>query len=195
LSGGFLAAAPEVIVDRNLVERAQRGDRDAFAQLATIASDRLFATALRILRDFDAAGDALQMALVHIWRDLPTLRDPERFEAWSYRLIVRQCHAELRRARRRPRAADLMSTDAAIGDAQLSVSLRDELDRAFERLSTDHRAVLVLMYYGDHTIPEIAESLGISEGTVKSRLHYARSAMRAALDADARPVSQEGRLA
>ena len=182
-------------MDRRLVDRAQRGDRDAFAQLATIASDRLFAIALRILRDVDAAGDALQLALVHIWRDLPTLRDPDRFEAWSYRLIVRQCHAELRRARRRPQAVDLLSTDAAIGDAQVSVSLRDELERAFDRLSADQRAVLVLMYYRDQSIQEIAESLGIPEGTVKSRLHYARSAMRAAVEADARPVTQEGRLA
>ncbi len=190
-----MAAAPEVTVDRSLVERAQQGDRQAFAQVAAGASDRLFAVAVRVLRDHDAAGDVLQGALVRIWRDLPMLRDPGRFDAWSYRLIIRQCHAELRRARRRPPALDLMSTDGSIGDAQLSVALRDELERAFGRLSTDQRAVLVLMYYRDQTIPEIAESLGIPEGTVKSRLHYARSAMRAAVEADGRPVTQEGRLA
>jgi RNA polymerase sigma-70 factor, ECF subfamily len=182
-------------VNRSLVERAQRGDRQAFAQLAADASDRLFAIAVRILRDPDAAGDALQAALVAIWRDLPTLRDPERFDAWSYRLIVRRCHTDLRRGHQRTSTVELLPTDAAVGDAQVSVSLRDELERAFDRLSADQRAVLVLMYYRDQSIPEIAVELGISPGTVKSRLHYARAAMRAAIEADARPVAQEGRLA
>ena len=182
-------------MDRSLVKRAQRRDRQAFAQVAAGASDRLFAIALRILRDYDAAGDVLQAALVSIWRDLPMLRDPDRFDAWSYRLIVRQCHDELRRRRRRPSMVELMPSDAAIDDDQVSVSLRDELERAFTRLSVDQRAVLVLMYYDGQTIPEIASALGISQGTVKSRLHYARAAMRAAVEADARPVPQEGRLA
>ena len=182
-------------MDRSLVERAQRGDRQAFAQVAAGASDRLFAIALRILRDYDAAGDVLQAALIQIWRDLPTLRDPERFDAWSYRVAVRQSQAELRRSRRRPAMVELLPSDAAIGDGQISVSLRDELERAFRRLGADQRAVLVLMYYDAQTVAEIATTLGISEGTVKSRLHYARAAMRAAVEADARPVSQEGRLA
>ena len=182
-------------MDRSLVEAAQRGDREAFAQLATDSSDRLYATALRILRDGDRAGDALQNALVDIWRELPRLRDVERFEAWSYRVVVRACHAELRRAQRRPLTFELMPTDATVGDNQHSVSRRDELERAFGRLPVDQRAVLVLMYYRDLTIPEIAVALGISSGTVKSRLHYARTAMRAAIEADSRPVPQEGRLA
>jgi RNA polymerase sigma-70 factor (ECF subfamily) len=181
-------------VDRSLVERAQHGDRHAFAQLASGASDRLFAIALRIVRDYHGAGDVLQAALIQIWRDLPTLRDPERFDAWSYRVTVRQSQAELRRTRRRPATVDLMPTDAAIGDGQISVSLRDELERAFQRLAPDQRAVLVLMYYEEQTVAEIATTLGISQGTVKSRLHYARAAMRAAVEADARPVPQEGRL-
>jgi RNA polymerase sigma-70 factor (ECF subfamily) len=178
-----------------LVERAQQGDREAFAQLAGASSDRLYATALRILRDGDRAGDALQNALVDIWRELPKLRDPDRFEAWSYRVVVRRCHSELRHAQRRPGAIELLPSHAAIGDEQISVSQRDELERAFTRLPVDQRAVLVLMYYRDLTIPEIASALDVSPGTVKSRLHYARDAMRAAMEADARPVPQEGRLA
>ena len=182
-------------MDRSLVERAQHGDRQAFAQLASGASDRLFAIALRIVRDHHAAGDVLQAALIQIWRDLPTLRDAERFEAWSYRVTVRQSQAELRRTRRHPTTVELLPSDASIGDGQISISLRDELERAFQRLAADQRTVLVLMYYEDQTVAEIAATLGISQGTVKSRLHYARAAMRAAVEADARPVSQEGRLA
>ena len=87
-------------MDRSLVEQAQRGDREAFQVVAFTLSDRLFGVAHRILRDFDAAGDALQMALVRIWRDLPSLRDPERIEAWATRALIRACHDQLRRERR-----------------------------------------------------------------------------------------------
>jgi RNA polymerase sigma-70 factor (ECF subfamily) len=181
-------------MDRSIVERAKRGDRQAFAQIAAASSDRLYAVAIRILRDADAAGEALQAALVSIWMDLPMLRDVDRFDAWSYRVVVRACHALLRQARRRPSAFEFLAGDAATGDSEGAVTMRDELERAFARLSNDHRAVLVLMYYRELTIPEIAAALGVSTGTVKSRLHYARNAMRAAIDAETRFV-EEGRPA
>ncbi len=182
-------------MDPHLVRSAQAGDREAFARLAVDVSDRLFAVAQRILRDSDAAGDVLQTALVQIWRDLPTLRDPERFEAWSYRVVVHCCHADRRRARRSVVTLELQPTDAAVEDAEASVVLRDELERAFHRLTDDQRAVLVLLYYRDMTVSQVAEVLGISPGTVKSRLFHARNAMRAAVEAQARPVQQEGRTA
>jgi RNA polymerase sigma-70 factor (ECF subfamily) len=179
-------------VDRALVERAQHGDRDAYASIATNASHRLFAVALRILRDHDAARDALQTTLVEIWRDLPDLRDPERFEAWSYRLVVNACNAAQRRARRTIAAAESLPSSVSVGDSQSQVALRDELERAFMRLTVDQRAVLVLQYYQDLSVAEIATSLGVSPGTVKSRLHAARRVMRAAIDADSRlPISAE----
>jgi RNA polymerase sigma-70 factor, ECF subfamily len=173
-------------VDRRLIERAQQGDRSAFTELAHEVSDRLYAVAVRILRDPDTAGDVLQAALVTIWRDLPDLREPERFEGWSYRVVVRRCHSHLRSVRRLPATVELLPDDATVGDAETSVGLRDELERAFTRLSTDQRAVVVLLYYRGLTIPEIGTALGISGGTVKSRLHSARAALRAALEADAR---------
>lgn len=182
-------------MDRGLVERAQHGDRDAFARLVPMIADRLFATAHRILRDFDAAGDAYQSALVSIWRELPTLRDPDRFEAWSSRVLVRHCYTELRRRRRQPPVVELLGSDVPAADATLSVSLRDQLERAFTRLTAEQRAVLVLMYYRDLSVSEIASQLGISDGTVKSRLHYAREALRSAVEADARTSIQEGRPA
>ena len=182
-------------MDRSLVERAQHGDRQAFAQIAAHASDRLYAVAIRMLRDPDAAADALQAALVAVWRDLPRLRDPERFDAWSYRVVLRVCQRELRSAHRRRVIGELFQSDHAVADTELSVTLRDELERAFRRLSNDQRAVLVLMYYRDLSVAEIASALGVSEGTVKSRLHYARTAMRAAVEADRRTSLQEGQPA
>ncbi len=182
-------------MDRGLVELAQHGAREAFARLVPQIADRLFAAAHRILRDYDAAGDAYQSALVLIWRELPMLRDPDRFEAWASRVLVRQCHTELRRRRRQPPAFDLMLFDVPTADDTISVSLRDQLERAFSRLTAEQRAVLVLMYYRDLSVAEISAHLGISAGTVKSRLHYAREALRGAIEADARTTIQEGRPA
>jgi RNA polymerase sigma-70 factor (ECF subfamily) len=182
-------------MDRSLVEKAQRGDREAFTSLAFELSDRLFAVAHRILRDFDAAGDALQVTLLRIWRDLPTLRDPALVEAWTYRVLVRACHDQLRKQRRQAAAIHLLGVDGAAEDPAISIADREQLDRAFRRLPTEQRAAIVLQYYRDLTLPEIAEVLQVPVGTVRSRLHYARRALRAAVEADARPTAKEGRPA
>lgn len=182
-------------MERSLVERAQRGDREAFTSLAFELSDRLFAVAHRILRDFDSAGDALQVTLLRIWRDLPTLRDPDLVEAWAYRVLVRACHDALRKQRRQAPALHLLAVDGAAEDPALSVADREQLDRAFRRLTSEQRAVIVLQYYRDLTLTEIAEVLGVPIGTVRSRLHYAKQALRSAIEADARPTTREGRMA
>jgi len=179
-------------VDTELVIRAQRGDEEAFASLAMAVGDRLHAVSHRIPRDIDLAEDAMQQALLAIWRDLPTLRDPTRFEAWSYRLLLRACYAEGRQTRRWSRSLRLLPTDEPAGsDALGSVHERDQLERGFRRLSIDHRAVVVLHHYLDLPLSEVAETLGVPEGTVRSRLHYAMRGLRAALDADARPTARE----
>jgi RNA polymerase sigma-70 factor (ECF subfamily) len=180
-------------MDTTLVERAQSGDQEAFGLLAVRLGDRLFAVATRILRDDDLAADATQQALVGIWRDLPQLRDPARFDAWSYRLLVRACYAERRKERRWSPSFRVLPTAIAPGAAD-EVGLlieRDELERAARRLSIDHRVVVVLRYYLDLPHAEIAELLGIPAGTVRSRLRYALKGMRAALEADARPARSE----
>ena len=181
-------------MDQSLVEQAQRGDREAFTSLAFELSDRLFAVAHRILRDFDAAGDALQVTLLRIWRDLPSLRDSSMVERWSYRILVRACHDQLRQQRRRAPIMEVLLVPGTEPGPEAAVLHRDELDRAFRRLSTEQRAAIVLQYYRGLTLPEIAEILGVPVGTVRSRLHYAKRALRAAIEADARP-NQEGRLA
>ena len=179
-------------MDTELVIRAQRGDEQAFASLAVVAGDRLHALAHRILRDIDLAEDATQQALLSIWRDLPTLRDPARFDAWSYRLLVRACYAEGRRHRRGgPIIRVLPDVDATATGELESVVDRDQLERAFRRLSLDHRAVVVLHHYLDLTLDEVADVLGVPVGTIRSRLHHAMRGLRAALDADARSVPRE----
>jgi RNA polymerase sigma-70 factor (ECF subfamily) len=179
-------------MDTDLVVRAQRGDEEAFASLAVAAGDRLYSVAHRILRDIDLAEDATQQALLSIWRDLPQLRDPARFDAWSYRLLVRACYAEASRSRRwTPNLRMLPADEPMAADGMSSVVDRDQLDRGFRRLSIDHRAVVVLHHYLDMPLEGVAESLGIPLGTVRSRLHYAMRGLRAALDADARPAERE----
>ena len=179
-------------MDRDLVIRAQRGDEEAFASLAVAVGDRLHAVAHRILRDTDLAEDATQQALLAIWRDLPTLRDPARFNAWSYRLLVRACYAEGRRTRQWAPNLRLLPADEPTGpDDTSSVVDRDQLERGFRRLSIDHRTVVVLHHYLDLPLEEVADTLGIPIGTVRSRLHHAMRGLRAALDADARPAAQE----
>ena len=179
-------------MDTDLVTRAQRGDEEAFASLAVAVGDRLHAVAHRILRDLDLAEDATQQALLAIWRDLPQLRDPARFDAWSYRLLVRACYAEGRRNRQwTPNMRLIPSDEPTQADGASAVVDRDQLERGFQRLSIDHRAVVVLHHYLDWPLDQVAESLGVPVGTVRSRLHHAMRGLRAALDADARPVVRE----
>jgi len=179
-------------MDTELVIRAQHGDEEAFASLAVAVGDRLHAVAHRILRDIELAEDATQQALLSIWRDLPQLRDPARFEAWSYRLLVRACYAEGRKMRRSGTNLRLLPADEPMAvDELATVADRDQLERGFRRLSIDHRAVVVLHHYLDLSLPDVADALGVPEGTVRSRLHHAMRGLRAALDADARPAKRE----
>jgi RNA polymerase sigma-70 factor (ECF subfamily) len=153
-----------------LVERAQGGDQDAFAALATASVDRCYAIAYRILRDMHRAQDATQQALLSAWRDLPTLRDPERFDAWLHRLVVRACYAEAARDRRWGSGVRLIPSDrSTVPDSASSIADRDELERGFRRLSPEQRAVLVLHHYLGYPLTEIAETLGIPVGAPRSR--------------------------
>jgi RNA polymerase sigma-70 factor (ECF subfamily) len=183
-------------MQRQLVEQARQGDRDAYEALAAMAFDGLYALAHRILRDADSTDDAVQECLIRAWRQLPQLRDPERFEAWLRRLLVNACHDEGRRARRRSHEINVLPFDrAASHDTSIGLADRDELERGFRRLSIEHRTVLVMTHYLGMSAREVAETLDIPVGTVQSRLLHAIRAMRAVLEADARPaqVAEGGR--
>ena len=185
-------------MQRDLVERARRGDHDAFAALAGAAISRLDSAAWLILRDTEQAKDAVQNALVRAWRDLPTLRDPDRFDPWLHRLLVRACIDEARRVRRHRVDVELTNLEfPANTGMESALADRDQLERGFVRLPPEMRAVLVLHHYLDLSLPDIATTLSIPVGTAKSRLSRARGLLRAALDADARGRAElpEGRPA
>ena len=172
---------------------AQRGDQVAFIDLLRGRVDRLFAIARRILRDVDRAEDALQDALVIAWRDLPDLRDPDRFDFWIQRVLSNMCIEHARRDRRRYAKLEVLKLDDHVARDELAGLVdRDVVDRAFRRLTPDERAVLVLRHYLGYEPSVIADVLGVPGGTVRSRLHHAHRAMRAAIEADARAVVREG---
>jgi RNA polymerase sigma-70 factor (ECF subfamily) len=185
-------------VDRVLVEQARRGDLEAFTVLVHQVSDSLYAVAQRILRDPGLAEDALQNALVLAWRRIPKLREPDRFEAWIHRILVHACYDESRRARPWNAQVRVLPVDGpSTPDASGDLAARDELERAFRRLSVEQRAVFVLHHYLGLPLVEVAELLGIPAGTARSRLHYALAGLRDALSAEGEPerLAQEGRPA
>ena len=182
-------------MDPDIIDRARHGDKDAFTSLVLRFGDRLYSVAYRILRDASRAEDAVQQAFLIAWRELPRLRDDSRLEAWLYRLLVNACYAEVRHTRRwQPGLRLLSDTDhgRVAEDAQLSVERRDQLERAFRRLSGELRTVLVLHHYLGLNGAEIGELLGIAPGTVRSRLHYGHQQMRAAIEADSRSLATGG---
>lgn len=179
-----------------LVVRAAGGDRDAFGQLLMGSLGRMQGLARLITRDEERARDAVQEAFVQAWRDLPNLRDPSSFEPWLRRLLVRACMREVRRWRRLGvMEVELAELDVPIpGDAALTLADRDAIERGFRRLDPEQRAIVAMHYLLDLPVAEVAATLGLPVGTVKSRLHRSRDALRAALEADARtaPAAEEG---
>ena len=184
-------------MQRTLVDRAKRGDEEAFDALARTVGDRCMAIACRILRDADLAEDAVQTALITAWRELRALRDPDRFEPWLHRILTNACYAEARRRRRWSAAIRVLPVEDTYGpDDALTVNDRDQLERAFRRLTYEQRAALVFHHYLGLPLSEVADRLDIPIGTAKSRLHHATTALRASLEADARTSSpSEERLA
>jgi RNA polymerase sigma-70 factor, ECF subfamily len=188
---------------RDLVEQAAKGDQAAFESLVRASAGRLFGIAYRVTRDHTLAEDALQQTLVTIWDELPRLRDVERFEAWTYRLIVRNSVALSKRERRGGTVIRLLPDDAEAAvpiathasDDFGRVADRDQLERAFRRLTPDQRAVLVLQYFNGLSLGEIADVLAIPSGTAGSRIHHAMRALRAAIAADDRATTPKERTA
>jgi RNA polymerase sigma-70 factor (ECF subfamily) len=190
-----IRVAWEGSVDRHLVDEAQQGGRDAFTELMRLEGGRLYALAYRILRDRQLAQDAFQEAALAAWRRLPTLRDADRFEAWMQRVLVHACYAESRKRTRWTATVRLLEVDSSGAmESRSAIYDRDELERAFRKLSIDHRAVFVMHHYVGLPLVEVAERLGIPAGTARSRLHYATEALRQAITDD-NTLAVEERLA
>ena len=173
-----------------LVDQAQRGDREAFDSLARLTGDRCMAIAFRILRDFDLADDAVQAALLTAWREIRSLRDPARFEPWLHRILTNACYAEARRRRRWSEGIRLLSVEPVHGPRRVPDRRRSRPART--RLPAAHRRAA--RRPGLSPLPRASAArgggaLGIPLGTVKSRMHHAKRALRASLEADARASS------
>jgi RNA polymerase sigma factor (sigma-70 family) len=180
-------------MERRLVEQAMHGDEAAFDQLVGRVGDRLHSVARRILRDPYLAEDATQRALLDAWRHLPSLKDPERFEAWLYRLLVNACHAEARHERRHRGNLRLLASDEPTElDHSTRIAAQHELDLAFRSLGVEHRTVVVLIHYLGLSAAEAATAMGTPVGTVRSRLHYALKYLREAVEAETRFERSEG---
>jgi RNA polymerase sigma-70 factor (ECF subfamily) len=184
-----VSTAEATVDQRGLVDRAKRGDHDAFAALVDPALARLDAAARLILRDPELARDAVQEALIRAWRDLPGLRDPDRFDAWLHRLTVNACLDLVRRRRRRAIEVEITPIDSpATTDHASVLADREVVDTALKGLDPGHRAVVALHYLLGMPLHEVAASLGIPVGTAKSRLHYALAAMRTSVVAEPTPA-------
>ena len=190
-------------MDSSLVVRAQQGDRGAFTDLVDAIGGRMHAIAFSVLQDRELARDATQQTLLTAWQELPRLRDPDRFEAWTCRILVNHCRREGPKAKRwLPAMTERPEPEPSIADETATVIARDRIERAFRRLNLDQRLVVVLNYYLDLPPAIIADHLDIPVGTVHSRIHRALHLMHAAIDADEResapapstPVRQEATL-
>jgi RNA polymerase sigma-70 factor, ECF subfamily len=174
-----------------LVERAQAGDRDAFEALVRSRLERLLRLAISIVGNEADARDAVQDSCLRAWRELPRLRDADRFEAWLWRITINACRTSLRR-RRRVAVHEIDVEDASFDIDPMErgrpfaeeVTVRDAIRRAFRRLDPDKRTILVLHYVDERPVTEIAQLLGIAEGTAKSRLFAARKRLARALEVE-----------
>ena len=179
----------------DLVELAKQGDREAFAALASASIDRLFAIARRILQDHQRAEDAVQSALLNAWRDLASLRDPSRFDVWLKKILVHACYEESRKHRAFRVSLNVVPLEPVQPDSAGPLADRDELERAFVRLTVEQRAVVVLHFYNGLSLKDAAQILDIPEGTARSRVHYALRVLRAAIEADSRQIRSTENLA
>lgn len=175
------------VAEEQLVDAARDGDTGAFELLVRAQVDRLYGAARTMLRDPELAEDAVQQALVRAWRDLRSLRQSDRFGPWLQKLLVRACYDEARRRRRWSAGVRALPVPEEASLASV-VADRELIERGMAALSVDHRVVLTLHFYLELSPTEIADRLGIPPGTARSRLHYALIALRAAVDATARPT-------
>lgn len=184
-------------MQHELARRAREGDHDAFSALVRETIGRLYTTARLILRDPDRAEDAVQDALIDAWRDIRGLRDLDRLDAWLHKLLVRSCYRAAKRERRRTITEIPLAPahDGSRPDLSLGLADRDEIERAFVRLTQDQRTILTLVYFADLSLADTSIALGIPVGTTKSRLHNALIALRAALAAAERIPELKGGVA
>jgi RNA polymerase sigma-70 factor, ECF subfamily len=174
-----------LLAQRQYVEAALAGDDAAFEALVLDGLPRTYRMALAILGSEADARDAVQEAWVSVWRQMPSLRDPARFDPWLDQILVNACRAGLRKRRRvREIALDDNFDIEAPQPGPDHITEREALQHAFNGLSVEQRTLLVLHHLERRPLTAIAELFGIPVGTAKSRLHAARSALERTLEAE-----------
>jgi RNA polymerase sigma-70 factor (ECF subfamily) len=179
-------------VSDQLVERARHGDSDAFVALVEVRQAAMARVATAILGSGPDASDAIQEALMEAWRNLPHLRSPSAFDPWLERILVNRCRLTIRRRSRRrlreipidPDASAPGNVPAGLDEGLEGVVDREVFDRAFDELSPDDRAILVLHHLEERPLAAIAAALAIPVGTAKSRLFHARRRLELAIRAE-----------
>jgi len=169
-------------MDRELLDRARAGDREAFELIVVAKGEPLFRTALAILGNEADARDATQEAFVSSWSRFGDLRDLDRFDAWLGRILINECRMVLRKRRRVREVPVAESPELATSSDSHSATDSTDFDDAFGRLSVDQRAILVLHHLHGYGVREIGTWLGVPSGTVKWRLNRARNALRKELE-------------
>ena len=166
---------------RELIEQARRGDRAAYEQIVRQKVATVYRTARAILGNDADAEDAAQDALIGAWRQIGSLRDVDRFDAWLGQITVNACRMTLRRRSNAvvnlAQASQIELTDTRASGIEGRTVSAVAFDRAFDRLPVEQRSILVLHHHDELPVAEIATRLGVPEGTVKSRLHAARAAL------------------
>ena len=181
--GRSTTSVPRGRREADLVRRAQKGDEEAFAALVPAAVDHLFTVAYRICATPNSLRTPPNRPPDRLAQS-PTLREPDRSDAWTYRLVVNACYAEAGRRRGNVTPLRLLADDAAVVDSAAQTHDRDQLERGFTTLSIAHRTVVVLHLHVGLPFEEIASMLDIPVGTARSLLHYALRALRSAIESD-----------
>lgn len=173
--------------DAVLVQAAQKGDTDGFEELVARHRDKIYARAYSMMRNEEEAIDLSQEAWVKGWQRLAQFHGESSFATWITRIVINLCLDELRKQKRR-RADSIEEMDEESGGVERQMpaitvnpterlergELRQRIDRALNQLSDEHRTVLVLHEFEEMEYKEIAKTVGVSIGTVMSRLFYAR---------------------
>lgn len=165
--------------EAEIIRRSQAGDQDAFRLITDSYSKVLLGTAYLMTHDQGLAEDAVQDALVHAWHGLPSFRPTGSFKAWLLRILINEVNQQQRKRRVQTVPLEEAATASGGADEVEDGALRNEerklINKALGQLQPDHKEIVVLKYYADLTVPEIAKAVGCMEGTVKSRLHRALS--------------------
>ena len=174
-----------MLSEEELIRRSQAGDWNAFEQLLERHRTAVARTAYLATRDRESVQDVTQEALIQIWRDLPSYRPKGSFRAWMLKILLNKARKHYRKKQVNTvaleSASELSSEAEGLEETVERLEQTHHLRQAFDLLTIDHREVLVLRFYNELTIPEIAMTLGCAEGTVKSRLSRALKRLEEAL--------------